>query len=241
MTLHPDDAVNAYGTAEAHPPPVAQKRPSAIEPARVMVLDEAEQDTLADALDVLSADRADSDPVVKRLEERLEYGETYQNPTDELVRRTFRKRRLEAEIRKENARIAELDAQLVEEWAEVGRSKDGHEATGATLSLSRRVYAKLDVDTSGLPSDAAQSIRSQHKAMVGEMLSQLPGLAGLVRSDFNLQTLSAIFAERIRDYDEEQRMLPEHERVPRDVQEFLPDELRGLLVLDATPHVQVRA
>lgn len=226
--------------------PAAEERPSAIEPARVMVLDEQEQWTalnvLAFVIDAAEENgNAGAHPLEERLLERIEHGDTYANPTDEYVRRTFRKRRLEAEIRKENARLAELDTQLVEEWAERGCSGEKHEATGASLSLSRRVYAKLDVDTSGLPSDAASSIRAQHKAEVGDVLSKLDEFAPLVRSDFNLQTLSAVFAEFIRNYDEDQRHLPDHERVPKAPADFLPDELHGLLVIDATPHVTVRA
>lgn len=206
-----------------------------------MLLNEAEQHTIIDmGLSLSSIDLNESETAVNLLLNRVADGDTYANPTDEFVRKTLAKRRLEAEIRKLNTRLADLDAQLVEEWTEAGRNKDGHAATGATLHLNRRVWAKLDVDTDGLPKVDAEQVRAGVKTQVAIALADA-GLGHIVRSDFSLQTLSAIFAERIREYDEQQRMLPEHERVPKAPADFLPDELRGLLVIDATPHVQVRA
>jgi hypothetical protein len=213
---------------------------TALEPNRVMILGDEEQNALVYALDAYGED-VEFAGAYKRLYKRLSWGDEYANPTDELVHKTFAKRRLEAEIRKLNTRIAELDEQLVEEWAQRGCGGEKHEATGATLRLTRRVYAKLDVDTDGLPKDQADSMRAEYKREVAITLAQFPEFAGIVREDFNLQSLSAIFSERIKEYDETQRALPEHERVPRDPQDFLPDELRGLVVIDATPHVQVRA
>lgn len=224
-------------TAQGGSPPAS----TAVEPSRVLILDESEQYALLDALEhPANVARAGRQQAVYN---HVAYGPEYWNATDEFVRTTFAKRRLEAEIRKLNARLTELDEQLVEEWTEAGRNKDGHEATGATLHLSKRVWAKLDVDTGGLSRDAADSLRRGVKAQLADRLQSLdePELAGLVKPDVNLQSLSAIFAERVKEYDEEQRMLPGHERVPRAAADFLPDELRGLLVIDATPHVQVRA
>lgn len=214
----------------------------AIRPQRVMVLDEYEQQAMVKALRrVNGAWPAPVDaPDAHRLAERVAYGTQYTNPTDELVRRTLRKRRLEEEVRRENRAITDLEEQIVQEWADLGRNKDGHEATGATLHMTRRVWAKLDIETDGLDKAHAEQLRADQKARVGEVLTTI-GLGGLVRPDFNLNTLSAVFREQIKDYDAEQRELPEHERAPRAAQDFLPEALQGLLRLDDTPHITVRA
>jgi hypothetical protein len=207
---------------------------TAIEPQRVMVLSEEEQDVLGHVLGRLADTRCET------LRGRIFYGENYVNETDELVRVTLRKRRLEEEVRRCNRRIADLEPVIVEQLLELGVSGMKHDATGASLSTSRRVWAKLDVDTDGLDKATAEQMRADQKARAGAALSEV-GLGDLVRPDFNLNTLSAVFREQIKEYDEAQRDLPEHERRPKAVQDFLPEPLHGLLRLDATPHITVRA
>jgi hypothetical protein len=211
---------------------------SAIEPQRVIVLDEGEQSALLHALDYAAS--LDDAPAYMRLFARIGAGETYVNETDELVRVTLRKRRLEEEVRRCNRRIADLEPVIVEQWVEAQRSKDGHAPTGATLSMTRRVWAKLDVDTDGLDKAHADQLRADCKALAGAALTEV-GLGDLVRPDFNLNTLSAVFREQIKAYDEQQRDLPEHERRPKAAQDFLPEALAGLLRLDDSPHITVRA
>ncbi len=204
---------------------------TAIEPDRVMVLSEAEQDTVL----------GDGDPAVYALlAHRIVYGDSYADAIDELARRTLRKRRLEEEVRRENRAIAAAEEIVVEQMAALGVKRLTHDGTGATLSMTRRVWAKLDVDTGGMDKATADAIRADRKAQVGGAL-HLVGLGDLVRPDFNLNTLSAVFREQIKAYDEEQCDLPEHERSPRTAQDFLPEPLAGLLRIDDDPHVSVRA
>lgn len=220
--------------------PDEQRTPTAIEPARVMVLTEAEQYELLDTLQVTDDIVCDLPPSLVTLRARLQYGDTYVNATDEFVRRTHRQRRLEAEILREKKRIAELEEMIVDDWMANVRSGDKHAPTGATLSLGRTVRAKLDVDTNGLSKEHADQVRAQCKAQVGAVLQQFDETADMVRPDFNMNTLSAYFREQIKTYDEEQRALPEHERRPRDPDSFLPEPLRGLLKIDAAPRITVR-
>jgi hypothetical protein len=136
--------------------------------------------------------------------------------------------------------VADLEPVIVEDWAANVRSGDKHAPTGASLSLTRKVWAKLDVDVENLDKHHADQVRADCKAQVAEALRDV-GLGDMVRPDFNLQTLSAYFREQVKQHDAEQRDLPEHERKPLDLDTLIPDDLRGLLVLDATPHITVRA
>lgn len=221
---------------------------TAVEPSRVLILDEDEQRVVIEALsffdrqalDHEGGDNREGYPAY-RLNKRIAYGEEYLNEADELARITLRKRRLEGEIRRINTRIGMLNDAVVEQWAQDGLTGMKHAGTGANMSLRRDVWAKLDVDTDGLDKQQAEQIRAARKAEVAAVMQRIDELADLVRPDFNLSTLSAVFRERIRAYDEEQRELPEHERTPRDAEQFLPDELRGLLRIDVKPQITVRA
>lgn len=164
----------------------------------------------------------------------------YISPTDELTRITLRKRGLEEEIRRINRRIAEVEQTVVDELIARGESGAKHAATGASLRLKRQVWAKLDVDTEGLSSDEETLVKAELKGRAGGALMEA-GLGDYVRPDFNLNSISAYFREQVKAYDAEQAELPEDQRVPRDVESFLPEPLRGLLRLDATPKIEVRA
>lgn len=208
---------------------------TAIEPSRVLVLDSEEQFLLGEKLD------DPSDPASIALLKRIVYGDHYINAADELARKTITKRRLEGEIRRLNVAIARCEETVIEEWTTEGMTGMKHAGTGASLGLTRKVWAKLDIDTDGLDRDHAEQIRARTKGEVCDVMGTLDDLRDLVRLDANLNSVSAFFREQIKAYDAEQRDLPEHERVPRDADSFLPDELRGLLKLDATPHITVRA
>lgn len=215
---------------------VAPPEPTAIEPSRVLVLNDAEQRAIIDMFVNASTVGLDA----HRLVQRVAYGDEYANPADELARITLRKRRLEEEVRRCNKAIASVEEQVCEDLASEGLTSVKHAATGATLLLDQKIWAKLDVETEGLPKEEADEIRAAIKARAGRALIDA-GLGHLVREDFNLNTVSAVFREQIKAYNAEQADLPEHERVPRAPESFLPDELRGLLRIDNTPHISVRA
>lgn len=224
-------------TEQAAPP-----LPTAVEPSRVLVLTDDEQLILLHATTVFAREREDLGDahLVRRFHDRVAYGDEYINEVDELTRTTLRKRRLEAEIRRCNLRIEKLDSDVVDEFVTNGDTGRKHAGTGASLSLVRNVWAKLDIDTAGMSKDEEQQARADAKAAAAEALEHA-GLGALVRPDFNLQTLSAVFREQIKAYDELQRDLPEHKRAPRTADSFLPEPLRGHLRIDDTPHIQVRA
>lgn len=217
--------------------------PTAIEPVRVMVLTEVEQHLLLDVLDgaqyghgpAINASR------ISALRGRVAYSDEYVNPEDQLTRVTLAKRRLEAEIKRYNRAIEACEEQVVDDWLANARSGSKHAATGATLRLDQKVWAKLEVDDEDLSADDATALKAQVKGDVGEILERIPDLAGMVRPDFNLNTLSAYFREQVRTYNAEQQALPEDERVPRPVESFLPEALQGLLRLEDKPRIQVRA
>jgi hypothetical protein len=112
------------------------REPTAIRPDRPVVLTEREQLKLAQAMHYLAMG---DDLEARRLASRLMYGDSYDNPTDELIRTTLEKRALEQAVRRLNGRIADLDQQVVEELIERGDTSGKHAATGA----SYRVGSKL--------------------------------------------------------------------------------------------------
>ena len=217
---------------------------TAIRPDRALVLTEREQTLILDTLETIALRDLGGDEIpwqaLARLHSRIASGDSYDNPTDELVRKTLEKRALEAAVRRLNGRIADLDEMVVEELAARGDRGGKHDATGASYTLARKIWAKLPVDVEGLPREQADAIRADAKAAAGQALRDA-GLGDFVREDFNLNTLSAHFREQIKAYDEAQRALPEHERTPKAAEEFLPAELRGLIELDDTPHITVRS
>jgi len=201
---------------------------TAIEPQRVLMLTEGEQLDLLNALSYPSR--------LAPFMDRIAHGETYVNETDELVRVTLRKRRLEEEVRRCNRRIADLEPVIVEQLTEIGVSAMKHDATGATLRRRDRAWIKYvdeDLDTAG---------KAAVKAQAAAVMQQIGGeVADLVKPDYNGNTVSAFFREQYLALVAEQLALPEHERRPVDPDALIPEPLRPLLRLDAQPHIEVRA
>jgi len=200
---------------------------TAIEPQRVLVLNEDEQVAILDAFDGLLPDI---------FAQRIAHGETYVNETDELVRVTLRKRRLEEEVRRCNRRIADLEPVIVEQLTEIGVSAMKHDATGATLRRRDKAWIKYvdeNLDTAG---------KAAVKAQAAAVMQQIGGeVADLVKPDYNGNTVSAFFREQYLALVAEQLALPEHERRPVDPDQLIPEPLREYLRLDAQPHIEVRA
>jgi len=210
--------------------------PTAIEPQRVAVLTEDEQHLIVDVL------RGDFSSVVwfdaklaDRLARRLAHGDEYATPADELARITLRKRRLEEEVRRINRRIADVEQQVIEDLAQIGARSMKHDDTGCTLRRDDKIWVKYADETA----DTEQ--RAEIKAQAGAIMQTLPELADFVRPDYNGQTVSAYFRELYRNEVALQADKPEHERRPIDPDALMPEPLRDLLRIDATPHITVRA
>jgi hypothetical protein len=124
------------------------REPTAIRPDRPVVLTEREQLKLAQAMHYLAMG---DDLEARRLASRLMYGDSYDNPTDELIRTTLEKRALEQAVRRLNGRIADLDQQVVEELIERGDTGGKHAGTGASYRVGSKLYARLVVDVDGMP------------------------------------------------------------------------------------------
>jgi len=201
---------------------------TAIEPQRVMILDEGEQRDILNALSYRVCGA--------RVRDRIAYGDEYFNETDELVRVTLRKRRLEEEVRRCNRRIADLEPVIVEQLTEIGVSAMKHDATGATLRRRDKAWIKYvdeNLDTAG---------KAAVKAQAAAVMQQIGGeVADLVKPDYNGNTVSAFFREQYLALVAEQLALPEHERRPVDPDALIPEPLREYLRLDAQPHIEVRA
>lgn len=201
---------------------------TAVAPDRVLILNEHEQQSILSALTT-------ADPVPaswEALADRVAYGDEYADPLDELIRVTLRKRRLEAAVRQCNARISDLDQVVVEQIAEQGATSLKHAATGATARIDTKVWAKV--------CKSAEKVSDDEKAAAAEGL-KAAGLGDFVKPGFNTNTVSAYFREQIKAHRAEQAALPEHERRPLPVSAFLPPELVGLIELEDTPTISVRA
>lgn len=212
---------------------------TAIVPDRVLILNEAEQRKLAEAMDYLANG---DDREAARLRNKLVAGDEYDNEQDELARVTLRKRVLEQAVRRCNRRIEDLNTEVVDQLVDQGQKSVTHAGTGATLRIDSQIWARVvvggvDDDT---PKTVADALKAEAKAKAGDALIKA-GLGDYVRSDFNTNSISAHFREQVKAYRTEQEQLPEHERVPRDAASFIPPELAGLIELDDTPTIRVTA
>lgn len=221
--------------------------PTAIEPSRVLVLNDDEQHLIVETVDSILGPYTTGNGEIRKLaaedngvpwhslralRNRVAHGDEYDNPADELVRTTLRKRRLETELRRCNQTIERTTETVVEELVDRGDSGGKHAATGASYRIDRKIWAKV------VKADEKVTPEEKHAAAVALVAADL---GDFVREDFNTNTVSAYFREQIKEWDAAQRALPEHERTPRAAAEFLPPELVGFIELDDTPTIQVRA
>jgi hypothetical protein len=223
--LNPEPAGEVAG-------PSARPEPTAIEPQRVLVVNDDQQRLLIAVLE-----RAENIPGLAyanpaALRDLVAYGLEYVNPVDELARTTLRKRRLEAEVRRCNQRIADLEEQVAAELMERGEKKVTHAATGASLTLTQKVWAKVCRE--------GDKATDEEKGAAGQALIAA-GLGDFVRPGFNSNSVSAHFRELYNAHLAEQQALPEHERRPLPVEHFLPEPLKGFIELTNDPAISVRA
>lgn len=224
-SLNPAATGNAAG-------PDGMPEPTAIEPERVLVLNDDQQRLLITVLNQASHDPALDYANPNALRDLVAYGQEYRNPVDELARTTLRKRRLEAEVRRCNATIERVEQQVADELVQRGEGKVTHAATGASLTLTQKVWAKV-VREGEKPTD-------EEKGAAGQALIDA-GLGQFVKPGFNTNSVSAHFRELYNAHLEEQRALPEHQRRPLPVDAFLPESLKGFIELTNDPAISVRA
>ena len=211
-------------------------RPSAIEPQRVMILDEDEQKGIIDGLyGALGGPLAPDWRQRDALTHRIANGDTYTGDLDEIARRTLRKRRLLAEVKRETVAIERLTEPVVEMLAEVGAKSLTHEATGTRIQRDDAVHlAYADPDWgAGEKADA--------KDAAGQVIAGIDELAGFVQQTWAQRTVEAYFRERYKAALEEQCDKPEHERTPVDADEILPEALRPYYRLAVKPRLKIVA
>lgn len=187
-----------------------------------------------EAIDQASRDDKDEARRLSNLATRLELGDEYVNESDEFVRKTLHKRRLEAEIRKLNNRLNDLEQIIVEELAERGEAGVKHAATGKQIVRTQKIWAQF--------AKAGDKATDEERAAAGQALID-SGLGDYVIPTFNANSVSAHFREQVNAWLAEQADLPEHQRQPltaERLQTFLPDSARAVWKLDNTPTLSVR-
>lgn len=196
----------------------------------LVALSDVEQNVIVNALrDRASTDSIDS-KTAETLADRLQFGPEYVNELDEFVRLTIRKQLIEAAKRKTTGRLAELEAQILEDFATNGESGRRHAATGTLVSTARRIWAR--VAREGDEATDAERERAADALIAAD-------LGDYVQRGFNVNSLSAYFRELAQAHDEAQRELPEDQRTPLDVDQLLPEQLRGAIELTDQPTLSV--
>ena len=235
-TLCPGDTCNGacqevpfdeYMAACAVPPP----EPTAIEPARVMVLTEDEQRELHE---LLLLDEGRYSPVITRLRDRIAFGDEYNDAPEEIARRTLRKRRLETEIKRENRRIDDLQEPVIE-------AIQAASATNRSLTLEfARIQRDDRVDLIYANPNWRKDEQAAAREAAGQIMQSLgPPFADFVQPAYNASSVGAFFRERYRNAVEAELDKPEHERQAVDPAAMLPEELRAYLTLHVKPKVKV--
>ncbi len=201
---------------------------SAIEPSRVLMLDEDEQNAIIDALLGSSTVRL-ALPVALRVQQ----GDEYDDELDEMARITLTKRRLAAEIVRINRRIEALTEPVVDRLNEIGAKSLRHDATGAliqrddTIRLAHR-DPEWGTEEKAIARDAA-----------GEVLAATPETEAFVQAGWNHRRVESFYRDRYRHQLDAMLELPESERRPVDPDSVIPAELRPFYRLVVAPRVKV--
>jgi hypothetical protein len=207
---------------------------TAIEPLRVMVLNEDEQRELLSIMREFVENPFQ--PPSHPLYNRIAYGDEYEDEMDELARTTLRKRRLEAEIKRCNMTIERLTEPVVERLAEIGAKSLTHE--GSSTRIQRDDAVRLTYADPDWGKDEQALARS----MSGEIMEQLGDeYAAFIVPTYNANTVAAHFRERYKARLAEELDKPEAERQPVNADDVLPEPLREWLSLSVKPRVKVTA
>ncbi|HTN23398.1 MAG TPA: hypothetical protein VL120_05390, partial [Solirubrobacteraceae bacterium] len=138
---------------------------SAIEPQRVMVLDEAEQSALLRALDYAAS--LDDAPAYTRLFFRIGAGDEYYNSQHEFAALEVRKKRLEEEIGRIKRRKADLLETVLDALAEAGARTMREQIT------DRLLLRKDDVRLAYADPDWSSQQKAIAKETAGDVFQQL--------------------------------------------------------------------
>lgn len=178
----------------------------------------------ADTLDQEGGKRA------HRLRDRLLHGDEYVNPKDQYVRQTLLKRLHEQAAKKIGVGLEALQNAIIEEMVEEGAQNFKHAATGKTLYLSRKVWARIARE--------GKDATDAEKAAAMEALREA-GLGDYVAENFNVNSLSAHFREEWDKRLQAERDKPEDERLPLTIEDILPEPLAGKIDLSDAPSLNL--
>lgn len=138
---------------------------------------------------------------------------------DEFVTLTERKRDLERELRVIKDQIAPVEKRLLDRFSAEGLPGVRHGRTGRMVSITRQIWARA----------------ANGKAQAAEALAACEETAPFVEPGFNTNTLSAHFREKAQHVQQETG-------VPvTDLEQLLPDELRGAIALTEDHKLSVRS
>ena len=138
---------------------------------------------------------------------------------DEFVTLTERKRDLERELRVIKDQIAPVEKRLLDRFAAEGLPGVRHGRTGRMVSITRQIWARA---------------ANGDKAAAAQALSQCPDTATFVEPSFNVNSLSAYFREKARDAAQAGDPVT-------DLQQLLPEQLRGAIALTDDFKLSVRS
>ncbi len=207
------------------------RQATAIEPSRVLVLDNDEQHTLLIALERWEPGSIDAD----RLQSRVSSGDEYTDEIDEMARITLRKRRLAAEIVRINKRIDALTEPTVDRLTEFGAKSMRHDGTGALVMRDDLVrLAHRD-------SDWSKEEKAAAKEAAGDVLAAQPETEDLVEQTWAHRRVEAYYRGLYQDALEAEQAKPEDERRPVEADSVIPEAMRAFYKLDVTPRITVRA
>ncbi len=208
------------------------RQATAIEPSRVLVLDEDEQYNLVGLLDLPA--RSSPDDLLRSLRNRIIVGETYTDEIDEMARITLRKRRLAAEIVRINKRIDALTEPTVDRLTEFGAKSMRHDGTGALVMRDDLVrLAHRD-------SDWSKEEKAAAKEAAGDVLAAQPETEDLVEQTWAHRRVEAYYRGLYQDALEAEQAKPEDERRPVEADSVIPEAMRAFYKLDVQPRITVR-
>lgn len=179
--------------------------------------------------------RANDQLPAELLADRLQFGEEYLNELDEFVRLKAHKALIAAAAKKTDGRLAALEAMLIEDFAASGEAGRKHAASGKTVSISRRIWARIKK----ADPDRKEILPAERQAACDAL--QAAGLGDFVRDDFSVQSLSAHFGELAKQHTEEQLAVPPEQRTPLNVAALLPEACVGVIDLNDKPTLSVRS
>lgn len=136
---------------------------------------------------------------------------------DQFVALTERKRDLERQLRFIRDELAPLEAQLLDEFSAEGVRGKRHDASGKLVSITRQIWARAHDGEKDMAADALEAA----------------GLGDYVQRGFNTNSLSAYFRELAKQHAEAGN--------PVDLEQLLPEALRGAIDLTEDHKLSVRA